>query len=478
MTSAVIKIQPAGLPATPSVLGNRRMGLQVGGTIRPGIKVLTNAAQQSKVARDIYEAGVANGESFDDIEKKITSAVPKLPNPLRPQNVPYFTVRERDFAMPEVARQILERHGEDRGDGVVRLYRFPVVFAADSLLEVMPHKLEVYGAGSIKFWSAFSEEGSERRCMTFAPVPKAPSGKAIRLFGGRKTIARPENEGICDPETCPEYQNRQCNVSGRLIFYIPGITSVLPLELPSRSIYGFDAVRETLDGIARMRGGRISGFLKDREAFWLSKKLKDVSHIDEEGRAVRVPHWIFGLEVMIDPTRLLAAPEEEIVAAGGLAAGVLQGTAERIIEPDPVTAHCGHTAFRSFESGAHRFADTTDDEDGDLAGKHFATRQDGDSAREPSPPPEPVAATVAPASKPAAHAGSAGRSTGPQEVVAAAQGAGLDADMFVRYAAKKWGQGWSKNPNGVRKALDEIASYSDNPEALAERMKAEVEIFF
>ena len=475
MTNAVVKIQPAGLPATPSVLGNRRVGLQVGGTIRPGIKVLTNAAHQSSEARAIYDVGVANGETFDEIEKKIIAAVPKLTNPLRPVNVPYFTVREKDFAMPQVARQILERYGEDRGDGVVRLYRFPVVFAADSLLDVMPHKLEVYGAGSIKFWSEFSDDG-ERRCMTFAPVPKAASGKAIRLFGGRKTIPRPDTDGICNPENCPEYQNRQCNVSGRLIFYVPGITSVLPLQMPSHSVYGFDAVRETLDDIARMRGGRIAGFLKDREAFWLTKKLKDVSHIDENGRAVRVPHWIFGLEVMIDPTRLLAAPEEEVVAAGDLAASVLQGTAKRIIEPESETVHCEDPAFGSFESGAHQFAHSVDD--GGRAAEPFAIRQDGGSERGSSPRPQHVAATAAPASKPPAHAGGAGGSTSPQEVVAAAQGAGLDADMFVRYAAKKWGQGWSKNPNGVRKALDEIASYRDNPDALADRMKAEVEIFF
>ena len=160
--------------------------------------------------------------------------------------------------MPEIARQIMSKYAEDRGDGVLRLYRFPVVFASDSLLDVMPHKLEAYGSGSIKFWSDFSADGSERYCMTFAPVRKASSGRAIRVFGGRKRQLREANEGRCDPENCPEYQNRQCNVKGRIIFYIPGITRVAPLELPTNSLYGLDAVRETLRTRSRQCGWNVS----------------------------------------------------------------------------------------------------------------------------------------------------------------------------------------------------------------------------
>ena len=144
-----------------------------------------------------------------------------------PKNVPYFTVRRADFAMPEVADLILEKFGEDRGDGVVRLYRFPVVFPADAWQAIMPHALMCYGASQLKYWSEYSPDGRERYCMTFDPVPVDGNGKrTVRIFGGRKHVVRAENGGRCDPETCAEYQAKQCNLTGRFIFLIPGIPSI------------------------------------------------------------------------------------------------------------------------------------------------------------------------------------------------------------------------------------------------------------
>lgn len=469
MTNAVVKISPAGLPAAPSVLGTRRFAFQTGGTIRPGIKVLTKAAEQLQAARDLYDAGLAAGDGFDAIEKRITEAVPKLEHPLTPRNVPYFTARRGDFIMPEIATQIMDKYAEDRGDGVKRLYRFPIVFASDSLLDVMPHKLAVYGGSSIKFWSTFSEDGTERQCMTFAPVPKLTNGKAIRLFGGRKQIPRPDTEGRCDPENCREYQNRQCNVSGKLISYIPGITSVSPIELPTHSIYGLDSIRDTLNAIATMRGGRISGFLQAREAFWLTKTLKEVPHIDEEGRAVRVKQWIIGLEVMVDPTRLLSAPEETIVAAGEQAADVLQGTAERVIDADDWEEGIGMPTSSSSKIG--------DDELGA-----------GPAARPTSPPTVESRQAAGHAAheqapQPTSHRRSSETPGAAQDAVALADvddtaiAIGIDPAEFRKYAEKRWGQGWSKNPNGRRRAIEELESFRSDPDALRERINAEVNVF-
>jgi hypothetical protein len=182
------------------LLGQHPPRIPTGGKIRAGIKVLTRKAEDNARARDIYECGVADGRSFEQIEKAICEAVPELKTPLVPKNVPWFTVRGDDFANPATARQILDAFGEDRGDGVKRLYRFPVVFPSDQWQTVMPHELVAWGASERRFWSEYSDDGRTRWCKCHAPVPMDESGKrAIRLFGGRKTVTRADNGGLCEP---------------------------------------------------------------------------------------------------------------------------------------------------------------------------------------------------------------------------------------------------------------------------------------
>src|SRR5207344_1662164 len=90
-----------------------------------------------------------------------------------------------------------------------------------------------------------------------------------------------------------------------------------------------NAAIQKFETIAFMRGGRISGFLDEkRTSFFITKKLKELPHIDEAGRAVRVTHWIIELEAPIDVTALLRANEEDETAIvnGGEAARMLEGT--------------------------------------------------------------------------------------------------------------------------------------------------------
>ena len=176
--------------------------------------------------------------------------------------------------MPELADQILGKFGEDRGDGVARLYRFPVVFPGRCLAgRSCRHALMCYGAKELKYWSEYSADGRERHCMTFEPVPLDAGGKrAIRIFGGRKHVRRAANDGRCDPEACPEYQARQCNLTGRFLFLIPGIPSINAIELATNSFYSMNAARQTLETVGFLRGGRISGFLDGRTSFWLTKR--------------------------------------------------------------------------------------------------------------------------------------------------------------------------------------------------------------
>jgi hypothetical protein len=102
----------------PTIIGQAPARFPIGGKIRAGIKALTQAAARHPQALLIYEARVKAGKAFEEIETETTRAAPDLKYPLVPKNVPYFTVRRADFAMPEVADLILEKFGEDRGDGV------------------------------------------------------------------------------------------------------------------------------------------------------------------------------------------------------------------------------------------------------------------------------------------------------------------------------------------------------------------------
>jgi hypothetical protein len=85
--------------------------------------------------------------------------------------------------------------------------------------------------------------------------------------------------------SCPEYQQRQCNLSGRFLFFIPGVRSISAFELHTNSFYAMNAAIRKFETVAFLRGGRISGFLdRQRTPFYLSKTLMEVAHIDEHGR--------------------------------------------------------------------------------------------------------------------------------------------------------------------------------------------------
>jgi hypothetical protein len=322
---------PQPVPAAPSatvpttILGQRpAVQMPIGGVIRPGIKILTQAAQQHDAARAIYERGCAEGKDFDTIERDIQQAVPNLKSPLRPANVPYFVARRGDFPMPELADMLLDKYGEVREDGVRRLYRFPVIFAADAWERLMPHTLQVWAAGKRKFWAEYDDNGV-RRCKTYAAVPKDSAGRVIRLFGGRKVVDRPDFGGQCDPERCPQYQLRQCNLDARLLFIVPGLPTVNLIALPTRSFYSMEGIRQQLQHVASMRGGRLSGYLLGRQTFWLSKVYKEVTRIDDDGDAVKGGAWLIELQAPIDVASLLLAHEPaQVDAAAQAAANVLE----------------------------------------------------------------------------------------------------------------------------------------------------------
>jgi hypothetical protein len=409
-----VALVEGGALTAPTLLGRAAPRIPVAGRIRAGIKVLTRRAAENERVRSIYERGVSQGKSFDTIEREIADAAPTLKNPLTPKNVPYFTVRGGDFPNPEIARQIIDLFAEDRGDGVKRLYRLPVVFPADAWQSVMPHELVAWTANERRFWSEYSEDGQTRHCMTHAPVPvDSGTRRAIRVWGGRKMMRRADNGGLCDPESCREYQDRKCNLSGRFIFFIPGIKSISAFELPTNSFYAMNAAIQKFQTIGFLRGGRISGFLDGkRTPFYITKRLVEVPRIDEEGRAVRTPQWLIELEAPVDVAALLR-PDEGLDAAEARAAAavtVLEGVIEA---PTPQPT-----------AGTAR------------------------AARSGQAPPAATPAVSSKAQPLGRGAPSEPRREGPavagdetDRVAQAAATLGVDAETFERYAEQRWGKG-------------------------------------
>ena len=407
-----------GNPPT-MLLGQGPARIPTGGKIRAGIKVLTRKAAEHPRAQALYDQGVAAGQSFDQIERAIAEALPQLKTPLVPRNVAWFTVRAPASSTPEIAQQILDSYGEDRGEGR-RLHRFPVVFPSDHWQTVMPHELAAWGASDKRFWSQYSEDGRQRHCMCHAPVQLDNTGRrTIRIFGGRKTVQREANGGLCEPEACPEYQQRQCNLTGRFVFFIPGIRSISAFELHTNSFYAMNSAIQKFETVGFLRGGRISGFLdRQRTPFFITKKLMEVAHIDENGRAVRVPQWIIDLEAPVDVTALLREHDEDEATL------VQAQYARHALE--------GHTA---------------------------------------APSAEPVARTVEPAVDPDESASRPGQPT-LDKLLAKAASYGIAAADYTGYADHRWGAGWKLNPHGRQRAWQEMERHGNDPQGYADKVES------
>jgi Recombination directionality factor-like len=473
-------------PMLPTLLGRSATRIPTAGRIRAGIKVLTRKAAEHARAREIYETGVAEGRSFDSIERAIAEAIPELKNPLTPKNVPYFTVRGADFPNPEIARQIADLFAEDRGEGK-RLYRFPVVFPADVWQHVMPHELVTWTARERRYWSEYSEDGQTRYCKTHEAVPVDGNGRrTVRLFGGRKIMLRPEKGGICDPEACPQYQARQCNLSGRLIFFIPGIKSISAFELATNSFYAMQAAIEKFQTISFMRGGRISGFLDGRHTpFFITKRLTEVSRIADDGQPTRVSQWLIDLEAPIDVSALLRPNDglEAVQLRADEAVAVLEGPSSvpgRVVDEDGVISDAnGAPVSRSpLPSGVT----PTGEEDG----------RSVSAARGPARSSTSAISTAHRSGREAAAARNT-TTTAPRTALSkvpgqaaaddlkwildAAAALGVASDRFEAYASKRLGPGWKLAASGRKRALDELSQFADDAVGYQQKVTAELDVW-
>ncbi|MCK4120428.1 hypothetical protein ACI2UK_24335 [Ralstonia nicotianae] len=315
-----------GFPNPRSVIEERPSRPPVIGKIRPGIKVLTKKARENRQAVQIHDAMLARGESFEAIGLEIERQT-NLRNALIPRNTPYFTCRASDFTNPATAEEILSRYGEDRGDGL-KLWRFPVIFAFDDWLRNLPNQLAVFTPNGRRFFSEYSPDGL-RYCKTYAEVEKNDRAKrAKRLFGGRTIILRQDDaisDGVCDPQVCPQYQERQCNLSATFLFAIPDIKGLGLIELPTNSIYVLQKAYAAMQTVSIARGGRLTGI-----RFWVSKQAVEITRIDDDGQAIRQEQMLTTLDAEIDLGSLLDGADHMVqtIEAGVQAANLLQQKAE------------------------------------------------------------------------------------------------------------------------------------------------------
>lgn len=451
-----------------SVVEERALRPPVIGHIRPGIKVLTSKARGNARAVELYNTMVAAGESFDTIAAALESKC-SLKNALAPRNTPYFTCRRSDFSNPDVADEILKLYGEDRGDGL-KLYRFPVLFAFNDWMQNLPNQMTVYGTNGRKFWSQYERDGI-RYCMTYAKIERDPRAqRAVRPFGGRTVVRRRDDaipDGICDPEQCPQYQARQCNLSANFIFAVPDIKGLGLIELPTNSIYVLQKAYSAMQTVQLARG-KLTG-----TRFWITKREFDITRINDNGEAGRTTQPLTVLDADIDIGALLDAADDPVPAleAANQAVALLEagGNVVPLANIEQLNVAVTQTGEDSGAGGA------------DPAG---GSRQAAEISAAPLPPNPPDAQ---PAPGPLLQHILSGQAAGNGEALESLsdkrdrmsdllQRLGLSADdrkqVFRIYAHTTFGRGWTDRVADVDGMNERLAKALTDPAAFDREIEA------
>lgn len=417
--------------STPrSLVEERAIRPPIIGKIRPGIKVLTRAAQANADAVLMYNQMVAAGDSYETIGKSIESKL-KLRNALVPRNVPHFVCRRSDFSNPETADEILRLYGEDRGDGL-KLHRFPVMFAFDDWLRNVPNQMAVYTTSSRQYFSEYGHDG-KRYCKMYAPVERdARAQRARRSFGGRPIIHRQDDDipdGICDPHVCPQYQARKCNLTASFVFAIPDVKGLGLIELPTNSIYVLQKAYSAMQTVGLARG-RLTG-----TRFWISKKEFDITRIDDDGQPVRQKQMLTVLDADIDLGALLDAGDElqPAIESANRAVALIEA---------------GGTVRESVETLAESEGDAS----------HVVEAGDG-SNLEPGEGPDPAEPIGDKRHRMSDLLNRLGLSQPDRQ------------QDFRRYAHVKFGRGWAERPSDVDQMNARLAAALDDRAALDDEIK-------
>lgn len=308
--NAVFKETAMNAPIRMSILSSRAAStdnqIKHAGKIRPGIKVLTSAAQQNPKAVQIYKDGVAKRLKFSEIEKQIKDATNMEKSPMFPRNTQYFSVAASDFGMPEIAQMIVDRYGEVReGDPEKRLYRFPVVFHSDDLNDVYPNQFKRHG-GDPNYESHYGQDGV-RYCRYLPEITAAQLAenkvRRIKKMPRREKVIR----GKCEPGVCHEFQQGQCKFRGRLMFYIPKIPTTGLMVMETSSEYAAEGIWTDLQRILDALGTipRMNPYKPDAPVFYITKVLEQRTYFDEGGNKKTGNQWVPKLQADIDIGQIL-----------------------------------------------------------------------------------------------------------------------------------------------------------------------------
>ncbi len=136
-------------------------------------------------------------------------------------------------------------------------------------------------------------------------------------------------DGICNPEQCPQYQSRQCNLGAQFIFAIPDIKGLGLIELPTNSIYVLQKAYAAMKTVQLARG-KLTG-----TKFWISKREFDITRINEAGDAVRQMQMLTVLDADIDIGALLDGAEDATAPIEGAGRPTLPDSGSTVIHLHP-----------------------------------------------------------------------------------------------------------------------------------------------
>jgi hypothetical protein len=270
-----------------SLLGEKQAKRQIkatmGGALRPGIKVPTKEAAAIPEIAKIYNQGVSDLKGFDEIEKEILKKFPTMKNCLIPRNVEYFSVTAKNFPSTAAAKKFVETFGEDRGDGVKRIYTVPVAFKSDELEEIFPNTLQGW-ANDTYYCMVIDEQTGKHMCMHRKPIE---SDKAQR----RKVLPRELTiRSECSPNTCDVYGAGKCKFNGTLEFYVPGTTVGL-VSMTTTSAYAAEDIwaslvqaKEALGNLPALNPNT------NKPVFWL-RKVESSRAYYEKGERKTTKQW-------------------------------------------------------------------------------------------------------------------------------------------------------------------------------------------
>jgi hypothetical protein len=457
------------------------------GKIRPGIKILKRAVASNPKAVSIYNDELRKGNGFTDVAKELEKAGFK--NALVPHNEEFFSVWPHEFPDSTLADRILDAYGEQRGDDPVRrLYRFPILFYHLSADEIINGSLQCFKGAGIKYWSEYKADGTRVCMMKQKPPVNQKTQRVVRTFGGRKDVPRPENNGLCDPENCPEYQNMECSERFQILGYIPGVCKASDLlEIPTGSYYSTDHMRQVIQQVASVCGGeiplRIQRGAQGNPLFWISKHWEEVVRIDERGEPKKQGQWLIHLDADIELALLMDIHDSFNRANNAPQAyKALTGNVADIHHAPVAITHTPAETLETFLDQGIREKETiaASDDAGDTRTlgadeKHVAVVE----RERPATSAESSAETTS-----KAPANSSAQPTERQMIASLRKTAmglcnqlGVDAMLFTAYATDKFGEGWGARMDSLKLAIAELEDVitQDYADQYADDLKAIVE---